>query len=68
MKCRAAQRRLSDELDGALDPGRRSRLEAHLRVCPACRAYRGVLARLQPEAPPGAGRSAEYWSGFEKRL
>ena len=68
MRCRAAQNRLLDELDGALDPGRRSRLEAHLRVCPACRAYRGGLARLQAEVRPEAGRSAEYWAGFEKRL
>jgi hypothetical protein len=68
MRCRAAQRRLSDELDGALDPRRRSRLEGHLRVCPACRAYRGGLARLQAGVRPEAGRSAEYWAGFEKRL
>jgi len=68
MRCRTAQRRLSDELDGALDPGRRRRLEAHLRACPACRAYRGGLARLQAKVRPEAGRSAEYWAGFEQRL
>jgi hypothetical protein len=68
MRCRTAQKRLSDELDRILDPGRRSRLEAHLRACPACRAYRNGLARLQAEVRPEAGRSSEYWAGFEKRL
>jgi anti-sigma factor RsiW len=68
MRCRTARRRLSDELDGTLDAGRLSRLEAHLRACPACRGYRGGLVRLQAEVRPEAGRSAEYWAGFEKRL
>ncbi len=68
MRCRAAQRRLSDELDGALSPGRRSRLDSHLRISPACRAYRGGLARLQAEVRSEAGRSAEYLAGFEQRL
>ena len=68
MRCRKAQRRLSDELDGALGPGQRSKLEAHLRICPACRACRDGLARLQAEVRPGDGRSPEYWVGFERRL
>jgi hypothetical protein len=68
MRCRAARRRLSDEIDGALAPRGRGRLEAHLRICPGCRAYRDGLARLQAEVRPEAERPEAYWAGFEKRL
>lgn len=68
MRCGAARRRLSDDLDGALTPGRRERLEAHLRSCDACRTCRDALARLQAAVRPGADRSPEYWAGFERRL
>ena len=36
--------------------------------CPACRAYRDGLARLQAAAGRPADRSPEYWAGFERRL
>jgi anti-sigma factor RsiW len=68
MRCRTAERRLSDGLDGALGPRKRARLEAHLRSCPACRATRDALARLDEAAGPSAERSEEYWAGFERRL
>lgn len=68
MRCRTAERRLSDGLDGVLGPRKRARLEAHLRSCPACRATRDALARLQAEAAPRAERPDEYWAGFERRL
>lgn len=68
MRCRTAERRLSDGLDGALGPRKRARLEAHLRSCPACRDARDALARLQAEAVPRAERPDEYWAGFERRL
>jgi anti-sigma factor RsiW len=68
MRCGAARKRLSDDLDGALAPGRRERLEAHLSSCAACRACRDALARLQAAARPGADRAPEYWAGFERRL
>jgi hypothetical protein len=67
MRCVTARRRLSDALDGALSGRRKSRLEAHLRACPACRDCRAGLERLQaaaklPEAPAG------HWEAFERRL
>jgi anti-sigma factor RsiW len=68
MRCRAAEKRLSDGLDGALSPRKRARLEAHLSSCPACRAARDALARLQKDAALPAGRPDEYWAGFERRL
>jgi anti-sigma factor RsiW len=68
MRCRTAEKRLSDALDGALGPRKRARLEAHLRRCPACRATRDALARLGEAAGPSAERSDEDWSGFERRL
>lgn len=68
MRCRTAEKRLSDALDGALGPRERTRLEAHLRTCPACRAARDALVRLGEAAGPSAERSDEDWSGFERRL
>jgi Putative zinc-finger len=68
MRCRTAEKRLSDGLDGALDPRQRARLEAHLRSCPACRAVRDALGRLQAEAAGPVERPGEYWNGFEGRL
>jgi hypothetical protein len=49
MKCRRSQRWLSDDIDGRLTDKKKRRLESHLGVCPACRAYRKDLARLQVE-------------------
>lgn len=68
MRCRKAERLLSDDLDGAIGSGRMARLEAHLRSCPACRAYRDGLARIGEAVGPSAGRPSEYWAGFESRL
>lgn len=68
MRCETAKKRLSDDLDGALAPAKQSRLEAHLRGCPGCRAYQAGLVRLQSGAAPAADRSPEYWTGFEARL
>jgi len=68
MRCETARKRLSDELDGALAPDKKARLETHLRACPACRGYRAELVLLQGEAGPSAERSPEYWAGFERRL
>lgn len=68
MRCGTARRRISDDLDGALDPRRRSRLEAHLRSCAACRASRDALARLQAAAGPSPGRTPEDWAAFERRI
>lgn len=68
MRCKTARKRLSDALDGALPPGRRPRLEAHLRSCAACRAYRDGLDRIQVEARLPEGRPPEFWAAFERGL
>jgi hypothetical protein len=68
MRCGAARRRLSDEIDGALRPGRKAGVEAHLRVCPACRAYRDGLGRIQAAAALPAAPSPEFWDSFEERV
>jgi predicted anti-sigma-YlaC factor YlaD len=68
MRCATTKKWLSDDLDGALSPNRKIRLEAHLRECRDCRGYRADLARIQAGTPPVADRSAEYWADFEKRL
>jgi len=68
MRCRTAQRRISDGIDGALGSGRRVRLEAHLMDCPDCRAYRDRLARLQGEIRPAEEPPEGYWAGLERRI
>ena len=68
MRCGESEKRISDDLDGALSSRRKARLEAHLGSCPACRAYRDGLARLQAASGGPVDRSAEYWAGFERRL
>jgi len=68
MRCLTINKWLSDDLDGALSPKRKSRLEAHLRGCRVCRGCRADLARLQAGVPPLADRSPEYWAAFERRL
>lgn len=68
MRCRGAKKLLSDDLDGALGPARKARLEAHLEACPACRSYRRDLARLRMALSVPVERPAEYWAGFEERL
>ena len=68
MRCETMKKWLSDDLDGALAPAKKARLEAHLRGCPGCRADRACLARLQSSAAPAEDRSPEYWTGFEERL
>jgi anti-sigma factor RsiW len=62
--------RLSDYLDGELEPADRQALEAHLASCAACAAtlaeLREVVARaaaLTPRPP-----HAELWPGVEARL
>lgn len=68
MRCRRVRKWLSDDLGGSLPTNRKDRMEAHLGACPACRAYREGLARIQAAAFPAADRSREYWDGFERRL
>jgi hypothetical protein len=71
MRCEKARRWLSDALDGALTGRRRSRLEAHLRCCPACRSYRADIDRLQRGGRILAenGRvPASFWEDFGRRV
>lgn len=68
MKCGKADKWLSDDLDGTLPARQKARLDAHLGSCPACRASRDELARLQAASGEPADRSPEYWAGFERRL
>ena len=68
MRCGKADKWLSDDLDGVLPARRKARLDAHLGSCPACRASRDELARLQAASGGPADRSPDYWAGFERRL
>jgi len=70
MKCRTAERWISQSLDRSLDRSVRDALEAHLADCPACRItaseVRDLRARLGdvsfPEPLP------YFWSRLESRL
>jgi len=44
LTCPQAQERLSDYLDGELDPPARSAVEVHLCGCPACTRFARELA------------------------
>jgi anti-sigma factor RsiW len=64
------QERLSDYVDGDLDPSTRAALEAHLLTCAECREIRGALervvarARSVPNRPP----AADLWGSIEPRI
>lgn len=69
MTARHVREELSALLDGALDPGRRSRVEAHLVACPACRAERDRLAAalsalgaLPAPPAPSPDFEARFWA------
>lgn len=68
MRCGTSRKRISDELDGALGPRKRLRLEAHLRTCPACRAYRNGLGRIQAGVALSDARPSGSWASFERAL
>jgi anti-sigma factor RsiW len=68
MRCRRAEKLLSDDLDGTLGPARKARLGSHLGACPACRAYRDRLALLRKALGAPVERPDPYWAGFETRL
>ena len=60
MTCQVAVELLNDYLEGALDPGDRARLEAHLAECPYCVTYLDQLrlttrlcARVRATEVPG---------------
>jgi predicted anti-sigma-YlaC factor YlaD len=50
MKCEKIERWISDDLDAALAPRKRQKLEPHLKACPACREFRSKVRRIQAES------------------
>jgi hypothetical protein len=70
MRCETSKKWISDDLDGVLSGERTARLERHLRVCAACRAYRDDVTRLQEGAEGLAdpGLAPDAWLHFSRRL
>jgi hypothetical protein len=74
MRCRRFRRWLSDDIDGRLPDREKKRLEFHLDVCSACRAYQKDLARLQAECgsidgePVGTDYFEKFAAAVETRL
>jgi hypothetical protein len=61
----------SDDLDGALAPRAKEALSLHFASCPACRAYRESLLKLQAGAldlNSAAERPDADWADFGARL
>lgn len=56
MNCRAAQRLLSAERDGALPPGERVALTEHVAGCAECRQFQALLEASQGELSAAAAR------------
>lgn len=56
MNCRAAQRLLSAERDGALPSGERAGLAEHVAGCAECRQFQALLAVSQGELSAAAAR------------
>jgi anti-sigma factor RsiW len=77
MTCRSAEEEIQKSLDGALTPGERARLDAHLTQCSACRrawdAHRllarasGRWAQPAPEDDPGDAFTAEVMARIAAR-
>jgi anti-sigma factor RsiW len=69
--CRAAQRRLSDYLDGELAEDERRFVDLHLRRCPRCQAILRTLKSVIDSlaGPPDADRgSGDIVGAVERRL
>ena len=67
MNCKRVQRRLSAFRAGQLSPWRARRIAAHLEHCPACRAERDQLQRLDGVLG-GWSVATEPRAGFEQRV
>jgi len=64
---------LYEYLKDELRPDERTRVEQHLRSCPACTAHlHGLKETLQTLAAPGSRpsdeRSPEFWNSFAERV
>ncbi|MEZ4415621.1 MAG: zf-HC2 domain-containing protein [Gemmatimonadota bacterium] len=71
LSCRDVLDGLSEYLDGALEPGERARVEAHLRGCDHCERFGGrvaaVIATLRRSLEP-VPLSAEQREALTRRL
>ena len=67
MNCKRVQRRLGAFRAGQLSPWRARRVAAHLEHCPACRAERDRLQRLDGVLGAWAVAAAPR-AGFEQRV
>jgi hypothetical protein len=70
MRCRTAQRYISENLDGSLEGRKKARLERHLEGCPDCRAVLEHFRAIVDAAPALAGPepSEAVWSRIRTRL
>jgi Putative zinc-finger len=70
MRCKKAEKWISDDIDGCLSADQRRLLESHLAECGSCRAYHKRLVNIQkesrglflPQVAPG------YWQESILRL
>jgi len=56
MNCRAAQRLLSADRDGALAPPERAGLDEHVRACAGCRQFQVTLAEAAADLQAAAAQ------------
>jgi hypothetical protein len=70
MKCKRAEKWISDRMDGGLSGRRRRILDSHLGECERCRGYRRRLERIQAVAKnlPEPILSPERWENSLSRL
>lgn len=74
MRCERYRRWISDDIDGALAGKKKQKLESHLHVCSACRAYRHDLARIQADSglikakPAGEDYFETFTGAVEARI
>ncbi|MGA2533400.1 MAG: zf-HC2 domain-containing protein [Candidatus Aminicenantales bacterium] len=70
MRCRKAQRYISEYVDGSLEPRKAAGLERHIETCAACREvladFRGLTAGARALDVPEAGEGV--WRKIEARL
>jgi hypothetical protein len=50
MKCQQIERWLSDSVDGAISKKEKAIIEVHIETCPACRAFRNQIEKINEEA------------------
>ena len=70
MKCQHIERWISDSVDGTIPKKKKAKIEAHLQICPGCRAFRDQIAVIDQEAKNWAAgdMSPELSQDFSSRL